>query len=339
MRRLLITVASVLLVGVSNAQQNAPPSTDANSTVLGADGTAQITRVIPIPKTVSAEARALLATGAAWCPSENTPEQFRLIEKARSIYPVVIEDQTMAGVAVKIIRPVSLAVVGHDRVLINLHGGGFMEDSGSMLESIPIASLTGIPVVTVYYRMLPQHVFPAAVDDVVEVYRDLLKSHRAQDMAVYGTSAGAILSAQAAVRFHQLGLPLPAAIGFFSGIADFSRSGDSGAYFGLGGFPGGGIWDPSGAPILGGHDPKDPLVSPIYADLKGFPSTLSVTGTRDIGLSGTVNFHRALVQAGVDAQLVVFDALPHAFWYTVDVPESKEALELMATFFLQKLGK
>ena len=109
-----------------------------------------------------------------------------------------------------------------------------------MLESIPIASLTGTPVVTVYYRMLPEHVFPKAVDDVVAVYKELLKSYKAQNMALYGTSAGAILSAQSVVRFRQIGLALPAAIGFFSGLADYSRSGDSIAFFGLGGFPGGG---------------------------------------------------------------------------------------------------
>lgn len=338
MRRLLVTVASVVLVGSCSTQQNTPTSTAVNKTDLDPDGTAQITRVIPIPNTVSAEARALLATGEAWCPSEGTPEQLRLIEKARSIYPVEIEDQTISGVPVKIVRPASPTSNKQDRILINLHGGGFREDSGSMLESIPIASLTGTPVVTVYYRMLPEHVFPAAVDDVVAVYTELLKSYKAQKMALYGTSAGAILSAQSVVRFHQLGLDLPAAVGFFSGLADYSRAGDSIAYFGLGGFPGGGVWDRTKDPLLGGHDPKDPLVSPIYADLEGFPSTLSITGTRDFLLSDTSNFHRALVHAGVDAQLVVFDALPHAHWYTVDVPESREALELMATFFLQKLG-
>ena len=339
MKRLIVSITSIMLVSSCIAQENTPPSTEVNDTVLYPDGTAQITRVIPIPNTISAEARTLLATGEAWCPSEGTPEQLRLIEKARSIYPVVIEERTISGIPVKIVRPASPDSIRQDRILINLHGGGFREDSGSMLESIPIASLTGIPVMTVYYRMMPEHVFPAAVDDVVAVYTDLLKSYKGQNMALYGTSAGATLSAQSVVRFHQLGLDLPAAVGFFSGLADYSRSGDSIAYFGLGGFPGGGVWDRTQDPFIGGHDPKDPVLSPIYADLKNFPSTLSVTGTRDILLSDTANFHRALVRAGVDAQLIVYDALPHAHWYTVDVPESKETLELMATFFLGKLGK
>jgi acetyl esterase/lipase len=80
-------------------------------------------------------------------------------------------------------------------------------------------------------------------------------------------------------------------------------------------------------------------VSPIYADLAGWPPTLCVSGTRDLLLSGTVNFHRALLRKGVDARLVVFDAMPHAHWYMVGIPEATEAVELMARFFDEQLGQ
>lgn len=333
--RTLIVVAVFLSVGANSmAQEDRPP----NTTVLEEDGAALITRRIEMPTTISPAAQAILATGKWWCPGAGTPEQLELIERARSIYPVEIEEQVMGGVPVKIIRPKTPNPALQDRILVNLHGGGFREDSGSMLESIPIASLTGIPVVTVMYRMMPDHPFPAAVDDVEAVYTELLKKYQGQNMVVFGTSAGAILSAQSVVRFRDVGLPAPAAIGFFTGLADYSRSGDSVAYFGLGGFPGGGGWDRTQDPFIGDYDPQDPRLSPIYADLKDFPPTLSVTGTRDMLMSDTINFHRALVVAGVEAQLLVYDALPHAFWYTVDVPESKEALELMARYFLEKLG-
>ncbi len=79
------------------------------------------------------------------------------------------------------------------------------------------------------------------------------------------------------------------------------------------------------------------MLSPLYADLHGWPSSLLVTSTRDILLSDTTIFHRALLHAGDDAQLVVFEALPHAFWYHFQLPETKEALELMAKFFSEKL--
>lgn len=333
MRTHMIVVVLFFAGASAMAQEDRPP----NTTVLEEDGTALITRRIDMPTTVSAEAQAILATGKWWCPAAGSPEQLELIERARSLYPVEIEDKVIGGVPVRIIHPKTANSALKDRILVNLHGGGFREDSGSMLESIPIASLTGIPVVTIMYRMLPDHSFPAAVDDVEAVYTELLKTYEGHHMVMYGTSAGAILSAQSVVRFADVGLPAPAAIGFFTGVADYSRSGDSVSYFGLGGFPGGGGWDRTQDPFIEGYDPKDPRLSPIYADLKGFPPTLSVTGTRDALLSDTVNFHRALVVAGVDAQLLVYDALPHAFWYTIDVPESKEALELMARYFLQKL--
>ena len=86
------------------------------------------------------------------------------------------------------------------------------------------------------------------------------------------------------------------------------------------------------APYVAGHDRRDPVLSPIYTDLWVFPPTLCMTSTRDHCLSGTVDFHRALLRAGVDARLMVFDAIPHAFWYSFDLPESREALEAQASF-------
>jgi acetyl esterase/lipase len=81
------------------------------------------------------------------------------------------------------------------------------------------------------------------------------------------------------------------------------------------------------------------VLSPIYADLDGLPPSLFLAGGRDYLLSGTANLHRAFVHAGVDARLVVFDALPHAFWYDPSVPESIEAVHLMADFLRKNLGR
>jgi acetyl esterase/lipase len=335
----------VLLLAASAVEarpdpQGPPPGPDTTS--LAPDGTARITRVVPVPTTISPEAQAFLRTGASWAPAAGSEEQRLLIEKARALYPVRIEDAVIGGVAVRVVTPPEIPAGKKDRVLVNLHGGGFVTDSGSMLESIPIASLTRTKVVTVLYRLAPAHKFPAAVDDVIAVYRELLKTHKPQRMVLYGTSAGAILSAQAAVRMGREGLPLPAAIGFFTGFADFANPGDSLAFFGVPGLDGARPPERDGsrdAQYLGGRDPRDPLVSPIYADLAGWSPTLCVSGTRDLLLSGTVNFHRALLRKGVDARLVVFDAMPHAHWYMVGIPEATEALELMARFFDEQLGR
>ena len=76
-------------------------------------------------------------------------------------------------------------------------------------------------------------------------------------------------------------------------------------------------------------------MSPLFADLKGTPPTLLVTSTRDLLLSDTTLFHRAMLGAGND----VFEALPHAFWYHFQLPETKECLDLIAKFFDQKLAR
>jgi acetyl esterase/lipase len=174
----------------------------------------------------------------------------------------------------------------------------------------------------------------------VAVYKDLLKTYRPDHIVIYGTSAGAILTAEVAAKLKQLGLPLPAALGIFSGMGDFARNGDSIAMYALRGLSG--HLDP---PEPGAHDPyyagstdaKDPILSPIYSDLHGLPPTLFVTSGRDLLLSGTVNLHRAYLNAGVDARLVVFDALPHAFWYSTRLPEALEANHTMADFFARQL--
>jgi acetyl esterase/lipase len=92
-------------------------------------------------------------------------------------------------------------------------------------------------------------------------------------------------------------------------------------------------------PYAAKTDRKDPVLSPLYADLKGWPPSLLVTSTRDLLLSDTTIFHRALLGAGNSAELVVFEALPHAFWYHYELPETKETLDLMSKFFVEKLGR
>ena len=89
---------------------------------------------------------------------------------------------------------------------------------------------------------------------------------------------------------------------------------------------------------VGNTDRRDPLLSPVYADLTGLPPTLFVTSTRDALLGDTAHLHRAMLRARVDARLVVFEALPHTFWYHFEFPETREALQVMAHFLDQKVA-
>lgn len=342
----LASVTFISAASLLSAQSNSSPQKDTAS--FDPDGTAHITRIVPAPQTISSEAKTWLNSLIKSTPGpESLAERRKRTDiwraqdsaEAERLYPVKIEQTTMAGVRTDMITPVEMPEANRDRVLINLHGGGFNSDSGSLIEGVPIANLAKIRVVSVYYRLAPENPFPAAVDDVVAAYKELLKKYKPQNIGIFGTSAGAILTAEVTSRLKHLGLPLPAALGIFSGLADFSRVGDSRQLFTLNGFPG--SMSPTYPKDLdnqyvGTTDRRDPVLSPLFADLHGWPPTLLVTSTRDILLSDTATFHRALLRNNVDAQLVVFEALPHAFWYHFQLPETKEALELMANFLAAK---
>lgn len=345
-----LAVISFFLTSMMSAQST--PNAQEDSATFDPDGTAHVTRVVPMPSTISPEAQKWLASLAGKKSGPQTLAERRTSTdawrkqdstEARKRYPVNVEETTMAGVRTDIITPIATPEANRKRVLINLHGGGFNSDSGSLIEDVPIANLAKTKVVSVYYRLAPENPFPAAVDDVVAVYKELLKTYQPHNIGIFGTSAGAILTCEVTVRLKQLGLPEPAALGVFSALLDFSRPSDSREIFTLDGLPGQlKPQDPNRAPedaYPGTTDRRDPVLSPLFADLTGMPPSLLVTSTRDLLLSDTTIFHRALLHAGVDAQLVVFEALPHAFWYHFQLPETKEALELMAKFFDEKVGR
>jgi epsilon-lactone hydrolase len=349
--------ASMLLLASTIAPGQQPaaapmPTTAAqaptrDTSYIDDQGTAHVTRVVPVPKTISIEAQQRLSRKQ---PDQGPPQSLDARRKGTDAYtararvewsqlcPNQIVEEKIAGVPVRIVTPDGLPEANRDRVLLNLHGGGFNSDSGSYTESIPIAGYSKIKVVAVLYRLAPEHPFPAAVDDSISVYKELLKTYQPGHIVIYGTSAGAILTAEVAARLKQLGLPLPAALGIFSGLGDFARLGDSLAIYSLGGFSG--HLDPPqpDKAYPAATDLQDPVLSPIFSDLRGMPPTLFITSGRDLLLSGTVNLHRAYLNAGVDARLVVFDALPHAFWYDSKLPESIEANKMMADFFVRQLG-
>ena len=337
---LLLTAATV------RAQVPAPPQAD--SSIVTPDGTAHVTRLVPVPTTISPQAQRSLAK--AW-PDDGTPQS--LAERRsgtdtwqagagkifESMYPVDVQSSTIAGVPVRVITPPDIPAGHRDRILINLHGGGFNSDSGSLTETVPVAALSKTKAIAVLYRLAPEHPYPAALEDALAVYRDVLKTHKPQNIAIFGTSAGAILTGEVAVRIKQLGLPEPGALGIFSGFGDWANRGDSEALFALRGLAG-----HLDVPTPRTHDDyatttnlEDPTLSPVYADLHGMPPTLFITSTRDQLLSGTTILHRAFLRAGDDAQLVVFEALTHAFWNDSSLPETKEADEIMARFFTRKL--
>src|SRR5256885_9278816 len=241
LRRTFGVVLAIGLFGSSYMIAGASAQ-DKNSATFDADGTAHITRVIRPSATVSPEAQKWLESLNHRGPgAKNLAERragtdaWRASQSAvaKKLFPVNIQEQTIGGVRCDVITPLETPDSNRNRVLINLPGGGFTSDSGSLIEGVPIANLAKIKVVSVYYRLAPENPFPAAVDDVVAIYRELLKTYKPRNVGIFGTSAGAILTAEVTVRLKQLGLPLPGALGIFSALADFSRVGEARQLFTL----------------------------------------------------------------------------------------------------------
>ena len=264
----------------------------------------------------------------------------RLLDKAGAKYAVDIAEREIAGVTVYDVAPADGAVEAP--VLLCLHGGAFMwgEGPGALLEAVPIAAIAGMRVLAVDYRLAPEHIYPAAVDDVVAVYRELLRTTDPAKIGIYGCSAGAILTTQAVARFFHDGLPTPGAIAMFHG-APVPFAGDAALVQKL--------FDPRTAtagapkveelPYFGGTDLSDPLVLPAeHPDLlKQFPPSLLISATRDFAASAVSVMHRRLLAAGVDARFVLFDGLWHAHHMDVDLPESVETYTIIADFFRKQL--
>lgn len=266
-------------------------------------------------------------------------------ELMERLYPVRIEKRTIGGVPTQVVTPKQgVAPEQEHRVLINLHGGAFLwgAGAGGLVESIPVASRGGIEVITVDYRQGPEHVFPAASEDAAAVYRALLEHYPAKNIGIYGCSAGGVLTGETVAWLIHENLPVPGAIGMYCGAV--ARLGGDSAYVApvLNGSP------PSNAPLklaelpyFKGAKASDPLVFPANSPalLAKFPPTLLITGTRDFTISSEIQSQRLLGDAGVDAELHVWDGMWHSFFSDPEMPESREAYTVMVRFFDRHLGR
>lgn len=269
------------------------------------------------------------------------------LDKARQRYPVGIRSRMMGGVAVDDVTPLADITAPNDqRVLINLHGGGFTFGAGmgGLLESIPIACLAGIRVVSVNYRQGPEYRFPAASEDVAAVYRTLLTRYEPHNIGLYGCSAGGLLCAMALAWFQRFELPRPGASAILYSSIDDRFDGDS--RYTTPPLMGQSAPRPHDVGVgmmehyLAGADSSSPLVSPLVSPqvLSRFPPTLLATGTRAGELSSVVHSHAQLIKAGVEAYLHIWEGLWHGFMYDVDLPESKELFDVVVRFFSRHLG-
>jgi acetyl esterase/lipase len=287
-------------------------------------------RTIPIPESVSREARQALALEPAlgrtiWPPLEdkaawraaiqrvNDEWESILRESSRSL-PVSLELRHIAGVPTYVAEPQQIPRHNEDKALLSFHGGGLVIMGGECVRHFAAmeAVANRCRVFAVDYRNPPDHPYPAALEDGVTVYRDLLRVYPPLKLAISGVSGGGNLAAAVPLKLRDLGIALPGAVGLFTPEVDLTESGDTFQT----------LRDidavlPHGLPALnalyaGGHDLRDPYVSPLFGDFsRGFPPTFIQSGTRDLLLSNSVRMHRALRRAGIVAELHVGEAMPH----------------------------
>jgi epsilon-lactone hydrolase len=334
--------------------------------VVDNDGTVHVPAMsVPVSSYLSPEGKAYLAEHLKQVQrpemlvQENgvPPLLAGYLDRQRTLYAVEREDTTVGGVHAYVYTPKQgVAAANRKRVLIDLHGGGF---SGcwpgcAELESLPIAALGHIRVISLDYREGPKYHFPAASEDVAAAYRELLKTHRPKDIGIYGCSAGGMLTGMSVAWFQRHGLPAPGAIGIFCAGATLAEGG-----FGFGGdanytaMPLGEGRPPSatasrtpsaakrpGLEYLADADPHDPLVAPAASPevLRKFPPTLIIAGTRGFELSSALYTHSQLVKLGVEADLHVWEGMFHGFFYNPDVPESRDCYDVIVKFFARHLG-
>ena len=253
-------------------------------------------------------------------------------------YNVTIEKEMIDGVNVYSITPMSLVNKNTKHLFVYLHGGAYIFGGGmsALTEAILIANRVQIPVVVVDYRMPPDHPYPTAIEDVVRVYKALIKSNPAGSIAMGGSSSGAGLALATIHKLKSLQLALPAALFIGTPWSDLTKNGDS-LYVNEGidrkivtydGFI-----TAAAKLYANGTNLKDPGLSPVYGDFSGFPPTMLVTGTRDLFLSFTVRVHRKMKASGVVADLNVYEGLSHVEYFIVpDAPESIEVYSELKKF-------
>jgi acetyl esterase/lipase len=308
-------------------------------------------QAIPEPSAVSEQARVYLRTPfwagdrerldpddiEGWKAAiEQTNAMFAPLAQAmREQADVDVEQARIGGVTVYVATPRRLAPESQGRGHVYIHGGGWAFMGGEVVagQTALQAHRLGLKTYGVDYRVPPEHRYPAALDDCVAVYRELLKDYAGGDIVISGGSAGGNLTAATALMARDLGLEPPAAIALLTPATDGSLQSDSMATNDQLCILKNAVMSEFWAVYAGGRDRTDPYLSPVFGDFsRGYPPTLLQTGTRDLLLSDTVRMHRALRAAGITAELHVWEAMPHG-GFGGSAPEDAEIVEEMKAFF------
>ena len=253
--------------------------------------------------------------------------------------PITVEHEEIEGVNVYHVIPDEIAPAHKDHLFVHVHGGAYILNGGEacVAEAIAVALGTKMQAISIDYRMPPNHPFPAAVDDIVTVYKHLLTQRSAHSMAMGGSSAGGGLTLNAVQQLIKESIDVPGALFIGTPGSDLSGTGDT-FYTNRGVDRNIPVYKGTIEAMIqlyaDGHDLKDPSISAIYGDFHGFPPTLLVSGTRDLFLSNTARTHIKLLQAGIAADILVYEGVSHGdYLHELAAPEAQHFLEMLDRFF------
>lgn len=345
----LVILASFSLVHSASSQEKAAP----NATTLPK-------RTVPAPAGVSKEFHEFVATRQIppATPVPETREGWLEVQRAADAgfaqearelgkkLGASWKAVGVGGVPCFLVTPKKIGERFKDRWLVHIHGGAFVfaGGEGCVSEALWVADACQTRVLSIDYRRPPMHPFPAAIEDTVAVWKAVIKKQEASATALFGTSAGGNLTLATTLKLKQLGLPLPGALFAGTPATDLKKVGDT--WYTLEGL------DPLGRydgflrgcfeVYVPSKDFSDPRISPVRGDLKNFPPTILISGTRDLLLSDTIRMHRALRKAEVEAQLHVYEGQSHGDYLKgifVDAPESRDAQKEIFQFFDKHLKR
>jgi len=276
------------------------------------------------------------------------------VDHMREVFPVDIEETTIAGISAAIITPKGgVPEQNKNRLFLNGPGGGFRTGvrGNGLLISIPVAATLGVKVVTITYRQGPEYQFPAASEDMLKVWDHFTKTYQPANIGMVGCSAGGSLITHTTATLIQAGRPAPGVLGVYCAGLGSPGSGDSNflSAFSVTNAPSGALQSggpgprarPTGMTYMEGTDRNDFRVNPTSDPtlLAKWPPTIFFTATRDGAMSGALYSYRKLITLGIDAQVMVFDGLYHGFMTNPDFPEAQEGYKIAAAFFDKHLGR
>ncbi|MFW9900427.1 MAG: alpha/beta hydrolase [Candidatus Thorarchaeota archaeon] len=231
----------------------------------------------------------------------------------------------------------------NDRVILFFHGGAYIAGSAdiSKYHSIYISRVSNAELLSVNYRLAPEHPYPAALDDAVKAYRWLVeeKEFLPKRIVIVGVSAGGGLTIATMLKLRELGIELPVAAVCISPWADLAFTGET--------FRSRAKLDPFTTPdglefdanlYIGNENAKNPFISPVYADLYGLPPLYIMAGTAEILHDDAVRLAERAAKAGVDVTLDIWEDMIHGFPVFAKVaPESRDAIEKIGEFVRKHL--